>query len=298
MQLPKLLIQMSVLFTLVAMSLSVNAQELDAKVTQDPAAGLAIYDFHFQGPPRNSPYFFLPHISPPPLPGSLIPWTGIFQDPVGGNPIFSFNFQLQSTSIGEFILSDGAPPPTGQPNIAPGVTCLLPTACDPIAFMLPMRFQPLPLEDPEPFPVFIDVELTPLQTNIAESGAGIGLGIVGQPPLPIDPFADPLLVDPLLNDPGLLLPLPLDPLGIAPVQIPLPPDPNLQGIELSLQALVLDPFQGFAPVLTFDNLQSGQNIQIGNSLHIETSAVPVPATLSLMMLALAGMIFVRRRQLE
>lgn len=54
----------------------VAAQDFDVQVQRDPKANMAIYDFHFQGPPRGHGWMFvspLIQLPPLPLPGNIGP---------------------------------------------------------------------------------------------------------------------------------------------------------------------------------------------------------------------------------
>lgn len=102
--------QVKILVALLAvLSAHSAAQDFDSQVTRDPERDLAIYDFHFAGPPRGHAWLFVsPFLMEPPLPlpGNVGP---LFLDPGTLLPVSPF-VPLDSRGQGKFrlILPDQA----------------------------------------------------------------------------------------------------------------------------------------------------------------------------------------------
>ncbi|MCA8975508.1 MAG: hypothetical protein KDC98_12365 [Planctomycetes bacterium] len=96
-----------------------TAQNLDSHVTQDPNAGLAIYDFHFNGPPRGVGYLlFSLRQSPGPLQFPGI-YGGLMIDPLYVAP-YGFT-PLDGLGQGGLQLLARWPVANGLPLFAQGV---------------------------------------------------------------------------------------------------------------------------------------------------------------------------------
>ncbi len=87
----------------VVMAAGAVAQDFDAQVTRDPASNLAIYDFHFNGPPRGVAWLFVsPFLMEPPfpLPNNIGP---LFLDPGTFFPVSPF-LPLDQRGQGDYRL--------------------------------------------------------------------------------------------------------------------------------------------------------------------------------------------------
>lgn len=98
------MLRTTLLTLVVGLSLGASAvaQDFTAKVEQDPRAGTAVYDFHFDGPPRGKVWLFASPLNlQPSLP--LPPFGPLFLDPGAFFPITP-QLPLDAQGEGRFVL--------------------------------------------------------------------------------------------------------------------------------------------------------------------------------------------------